>query len=518
MANVRIEWDRPLNDGGSPITDYQYRYRVIGEETWSDYISAGADDLFEIIAGLAENDYEFEVFAVNAVGLSEPSERATITLGETPVVPDVPDTTRPTVAIAFGVEIGESVTGPFVLGIKFSEPVFGFTADDVTVAGGTVSEFSGNNTTYILLITPTLTDSGLITVSIAANVAQDAAGNGNQASLQGSVFYRRPDTMMPAVSDTTAPTVTLTRTGSVIVSEAFTLAIAYSESVRNFVESDPSIEGASLSNFSSTNGRLYTATVTPELTSDGEIKISIPAGVAEDAAGNANEASNELVIPYLHPVSTITEEQPQPRTEIGGEIVIKRGIWLPRIVVSERNSSDGITAHRWNVSNGRYIQFGSEDIMCSIQGIAATDREAEATGTPTAAAYFTPPVPIGYPGPNEEVRFTTFEEGTAAALMAIEKAVIATASDANLSIIVSIGDSDDTSAVNDDGSDAEYAENVRRGLRTDNYSFLIKAYGADASSLSFDLALWYRSGVWQPGTAPTIVGGTLETFPWQSDS
>lgn len=76
--------------------------------------------------------------------------------------------------------------------VIFSESVSGFTASGISVSGGTKSGFSGSGSTYTLNIAPTA--DGLITIDIAAAVAQDAAGNNNTAATQLSL-----------VSDRTAP-------------------------------------------------------------------------------------------------------------------------------------------------------------------------------------------------------------------------------------------------------------------------------------------------------------------------
>jgi len=75
-----------------------------------------------------------------------------------------------------------SIAGPvtFDATINFSEVVTGFVLGDIDISGGTVTGFSGSGTTYIA----TVSASGLVdlTMSVRANVAQDAALNGNQAS------------------------------------------------------------------------------------------------------------------------------------------------------------------------------------------------------------------------------------------------------------------------------------------------------------------------------------------------
>ena len=88
------------------------------------------------------------------------------------------DSTPPTVVIT-GPENG--VVSDFTVTFTFSENVTGFEASDVTVSNGSKGTFSGSNDVYTLAITnPTL--GTIVSVSVDANQAFDAAGNGNEAS------------------------------------------------------------------------------------------------------------------------------------------------------------------------------------------------------------------------------------------------------------------------------------------------------------------------------------------------
>ncbi|MBO3273336.1 Ig-like domain-containing protein [Hymenobacter defluvii] len=105
------------------------------------------------------------------------------------------DTTAPTVAIssAAGSSGSSTSTSPLPFTVTFSESVTGFTAGRTSVTGGTLSGFSGSGTTYSFTVTPPTTG-GEVTVTVAANVAQDAAGNGNVAATAFSLRYVLPVT------------------------------------------------------------------------------------------------------------------------------------------------------------------------------------------------------------------------------------------------------------------------------------------------------------------------------------
>ena len=64
----RLNWNRPANDGGSPIIRYEYRYAPVGE-VWNDWENVGAGAVGVTVGNLVNGlEYVFEVRAVNALG------------------------------------------------------------------------------------------------------------------------------------------------------------------------------------------------------------------------------------------------------------------------------------------------------------------------------------------------------------------------------------------------------------------------------------------------------------------
>ncbi|MBV2168164.1 MAG: hypothetical protein KUL82_05595, partial [Bdellovibrio sp.] len=95
------------------------------------------------------------------------------------------------------VTLSTSVSEPFnasnfSVNIGFSEGVTGFSLEDISVTNGTASGLVGSGHDYSVTITPS--GQGPVTVSIAAGVAQDSAGNGNSASAN---LTRTHDTAGP---------------------------------------------------------------------------------------------------------------------------------------------------------------------------------------------------------------------------------------------------------------------------------------------------------------------------------
>ena len=84
---------------------------------------------------------------------------------------------------------------PVPVTATFSEPVDGFTIDEINVVNGTASGFSGSDGDAVYTFDVTPTSLGEVTVDIAAGVATDGGGVGNTAaprlSLGHSLRFRR---------------------------------------------------------------------------------------------------------------------------------------------------------------------------------------------------------------------------------------------------------------------------------------------------------------------------------------
>ena len=96
----RLNWNRPANDGGSPIIRYEYRYAPVGE-VWNDWENVGAGAAGVTVGNLVNGlEYVFEVRAVNALGKG-PVETAAATpvlrTGPPPPPPPPPPGPRKTV-------------------------------------------------------------------------------------------------------------------------------------------------------------------------------------------------------------------------------------------------------------------------------------------------------------------------------------------------------------------------------------------------------------------------------------
>ena len=74
-AQVSLSWTAPSSTGGSPLTDYFIDYQPTSTSTWSQF-DVGSTSTSATVAGVGlvnGTAYNFEVYAVNAVGASASS-------------------------------------------------------------------------------------------------------------------------------------------------------------------------------------------------------------------------------------------------------------------------------------------------------------------------------------------------------------------------------------------------------------------------------------------------------------
>jgi DNA-binding cell septation regulator SpoVG len=176
-------------------------------------------------------------------------------------------------------------TSPIPMTATFSKAVTGFVVGDITVGNGSAGNFVAVSTTvYTFDVTPAW--QGVVTVNVAAAVAQDAASNGNTAATQYSITY-----------DTVAPTVTLTSTAtSPTKVSPIPMTATFSKAVTGFVVGDITVGNGSAGNFVAVSTTVYTFDVTPAW--QGAVTVNVAAAVAQDAASNGNTAATQYSITY----------------------------------------------------------------------------------------------------------------------------------------------------------------------------------------------------------------------------
>ncbi|WP_188467839.1 Ig-like domain-containing protein, partial [Marivirga lumbricoides] len=235
------------------------------------------------------------------------------------------DVTPPAASISGQPAIVNNAT-PFNITIDFGEIVTGFISTEVLVSNGSVTGFTDNgNGTFTVEITPD--GSGDITINVAANVAQDLAGNNNTSATPVTIIF---DNVSPA-----APTVNLLTTNDVTPVITGTNGLGTSQPAGETLT--VTVNGATytVTPDASGNWSVDTETATPTSGTLGTFNdgtsYEVVATVTDAASNSASDAtSNEVSIDTTAPatptVNTLTTSDNIPElsgtAEIGSTVVV----------------------------------------------------------------------------------------------------------------------------------------------------------------------------------------------------
>lgn len=159
-----------------------------------------------------------------------------------------------------------------------SEPSRSFTATDVAVAGGTLSQFAGSGSSYTAVFTPAADSVAPGRIEVAAGAFTDLQGVENRAGGLPVPIDTRP----PVVSITAAVPAQPLGAGA-----ALPLVFTLSEPVSGFTAADVQVTGGRITGFAG-RGTRYTARFVPDTDAHGAGQVTVPAGGLTDAAGNTN--------------------------------------------------------------------------------------------------------------------------------------------------------------------------------------------------------------------------------------
>ena len=176
------------------------------------------------------------------------------------------------------------------LTFTINETTTDFTAEDITISGGTLSGFSGSGTQYIVYVFPDV--EGDLTIDIDPSLFTDALGNGNSVADQFNWIY---DITKPGMVITVSDGENTISNGSATNDAIVNLTFTSNEVTTDFIVEDVMVSGGTLSEFSG-SGSIYTAIFTP--TTQGSMVIDIDPSVFTDAAGNGNTAADQFKWTY----------------------------------------------------------------------------------------------------------------------------------------------------------------------------------------------------------------------------
>lgn len=268
------------------------------------------------------------------------------------------DNTAPTVSIVDFV--ANPYNSSFPVTVTFSEDVTGFTVDDLTFTNASLSNFSATSASvYTVTVTPS--NDGDVTGNLAANSAQDSAGNGNTAAPGYGMVY-----------DATKPTLAIS-SPSTEVNAAFTTTFTFSETVTGFGIGDISVNNGSVSNFNQSSGAVYTATITP--TAEGQVTIDVAADAGTDSAGNTSSAATQYSVNY---------DTTAPGISLSAQDSLAQGNTVVTFTFTEAVS--GFTVNDISVGNGSASNFSSSSATVYTATITASTDGAVTVDVPSAIA------------------------------------------------------------------------------------------------------------------------------------
>ncbi|MDH7601929.1 MAG: Ig-like domain-containing protein, partial [Armatimonadota bacterium] len=206
-------------------------------------------------------------------------------------------------------------TSPIKFTVVFSEPVADFGPEDVTVTGSafssdaqkvvTVQPTTGPASEYTVLVSG-MDAVGTVKVTVPAGVAHDQVGNPNSASTSTDNTVEFDNSELKVTVNQSEGQADPTKDSPIY------FTVVFSRAVKDFAAEDVSVSGTAGGTKKvkvTGSGTTYTVAVSG-MTSSGTVIVEVPAGVAHDAAGNANVEStsddNTVTYDITPPVITIT--------------------------------------------------------------------------------------------------------------------------------------------------------------------------------------------------------------------
>ena len=290
------------------------------------------DQFIELIA-FDKDDNEIKKYPSITISQTDPCISVIATTTTTTTTTTLPGTPSITITASEVSDGDTSSDSSLSLTFTTSASTTDFAAGDVSVSGGTLSNFAGSGTTYTATFTPTAV--GATTIDVASSTFTDAStGADNTAATQFNWTY------------STAPTMTITAAevndGDSSADTSLSITFTASQSTTNFAAGDVVVSGGTLSNFSG-SGTTYTATFTPS--AEGATTIDVSANTFTNAFSTNNTAATQFNWTYV--VSQKLADC--------GDSTTNANRWVVA-VIDEDDSSGGFTqmTSRWTNFRNQY--------------------------------------------------------------------------------------------------------------------------------------------------------------------
>lgn len=185
-----------------------------------------------------------------------------------------------------------SPTSKSVITVKavFAEPVVGFTLKKVSMSGG--GRFANflaiSASEYTFEVLPLSSQASLV-LWVEGGVVSDLAGNVNTASAMLNIVHdSSPVTVISLTTSASSPSFI----------DPVPVTVEFNKQINPPLKaSTVAVSGGIIGNFLVVSKKRYTFEVIPN-SSSVAVEIRIPEGITKDAAGNANLASNALIISH----------------------------------------------------------------------------------------------------------------------------------------------------------------------------------------------------------------------------
>ncbi|MFT8972746.1 Ig-like domain-containing protein [Zymomonas mobilis] len=272
-------------------------------------------------------------------------------LAGNPTVSDVSDTVaydttnidRPVVTITSDSD-GQTVIGPVTYNFKLSQAVNDFTADSVTVTGGSKGQLvqdSSDPLLYHMVVTPDANQTGNVTATIPSGQLHNIIGLSNLGNSTDSIAF-----------DTAPPTIAITSTGDNTTTTEGTITYTFtlSEPLKNFTADDINVYGGTKGSLiqDSSNPLSYSLVVTPNPNSGGVLVVNIPAGSVQDVNGNPMVVNSTNTVGYVIQPDDVRVFSAQDGTTVTGDITY---------YVAFNNSNPEFSPNDLTIENGTLKSF-----------------------------------------------------------------------------------------------------------------------------------------------------------------
>ncbi|WP_242034556.1 beta strand repeat-containing protein, partial [Microcystis flos-aquae] len=275
------------------------------------------------------------------------------------------DTLNPTLAVDIvDTSLNDGTNNSLVI-FEFSEDVAGFDNSDVSVSGGTLSNFSGSGSSYQATFTADDAVETTGSVSVAAASYTDVAGNTGSAGSDTVTIDTKNPTLAVDIVDTSL------NDGD----NSSLVTFEFSEDVNGLTVGDVSVSGGTLSNFSG-SGSSYQATFTADDAVETTGSVSVAAASYTDVAGNTGSAGSDTV--------TIDTLNPTLAVDIV-DTSLNDGDNSSQVTFQFSETVNGFTAGDVSVSGGTLSNFTQVDGN-SYTAIFTADDAVETTGSVSVAA------------------------------------------------------------------------------------------------------------------------------------